>query len=75
LDELGNLNVLGFAVLDVAPNGKTRYGTYDLDLLLPPIVLRTQGDLYYKGIGTINFSILRPDEKHEEGDFIPSPNP
>lgn len=42
----------------------------------PPIILQLDSNLKYsKGDGLLNFSVLRPDEFLDAGEFIPSNRP
>ena len=54
----------------MAPGGQTQYGSYELDLQKPPILLQLGATEPYKGIGTVRFSFLRPDQYLDEGEFI-----
>lgn len=75
-DALGNLRPIGYTVYDVAPNHTVRYGTYESDLQQAPIALRpspTQG--VPKDVGSLRFSVLRPTEFYDEGEFVPNKKP
>lgn len=75
-DALGNLVTVGYAIYDLVPNGATRYGTHEYDLYQPPIALKpTHSNEPYKKLGLIRFSILRPNEVYDAGEFIPSTKP
>jgi len=75
-DEKGALSCIGYTTYEIFYEGKIMFGTLIRELNSPPIILQIDSDLQYsKGDGTINFSVLRPDENYDAGEFIPSNRP
>lgn len=64
-DSQKQLRSVGYIVFNVAPQFKTRYGSYELELLKPPIKLQDHDQDFVSEIGSIKFSVLRPMEQFD----------
>ena len=63
----GKLTSTGYAVHDlVHPDGKLKYGTFEVGLLLPPISFRNVDENpSARSAAALNFSLLAPEAERE----------
>jgi hypothetical protein len=75
-DELGNPKAIGYAVINALENTKLNLGTFERPLQPPPItLLETPSDVGSRNQGSIFFSLLRPSEIYDSGEFIANNRP
>ena len=76
MDELGNPKALGYVVMNGLEGQKLNHGTFERPLLPPPIALiETSSALGQRSLGSLFFSLLRPSEIYDSGEYIANNQP
>ena len=67
---------IGYTSYVIYADDRNQYGTFLNHLNTPPIVLDPSSELHRPTDNDwVNFSVLRPDETYDAGEFIPSNKP
>jgi hypothetical protein len=71
------MQTIGYCVHELVKGGVVQHGTFLKELNNPPIILTQDpdADQYVIGEGQISFSVLKPDQTFDAGEFIPNNRP